>query len=251
MLEITLVGYGNVGQQLAMALVEAPGISLKQIYTRTPVENRHEGVPFVHELNDLLPTELVLLAVPDDAIPAVSNALPEGNALVAHTAGSVAMDVIKQERRAVFYPLQTFSKERTPNWQEIPICIEAAHLRDLEQLLHLGQVISPKVYSIDSEARLRLHLAAVLVNNFGNYLMGMAGTQLEEAGLPSELILPLMQETIDKLKDLSPDQAQTGPAVRDDWSTMQRHLELLTDSDQKALYSLFSQLIQKQHGHEL
>lgn len=251
MLEITLVGYGNVGQQLARALVGAPGISLKQIYTRTPEDDRHEGVQFMHELTDLLPTDLVLLAVPDDAIAEVSNALPEGIGLVAHTAGSVAMDVIKHERRAVFYPLQTFSKERTPNWQEIPICIEAAHLRDLEQLLHLGQAISPKVYSIDSEARLRLHLAAVLVNNFGNYLMGMAGTQLEEAGLPSDLILPLMQETMDKLKDLSPDQAQTGPAIRDDWHTMQRHLELLTDSDQKALYSLFSQLIQKQHGHEL
>jgi len=252
MMRVVLIGYGNLGKHLAQALAANEQVSLLQICTSQVIgDSQLQGVERIQQPDQLKPADLYLMAIADDHIASRSQALPNLDGLVAHCSGSTNIQALCSNNRAgVFYPLQTFSKKSSPIWEEIPICIEATNRADLHLLQQLALAISPKVFNVSSEQRLHLHLAAVLVNNFGNHLMHMAQEQLGQAQLSYQLLLPLMQETLDKIKRMPPVQAQTGPAVRGDKKTMEQHLALL-QAEEKELYSLFSKLIKQSHDHEL
>lgn len=246
MIRVVLIGYGNLGKQLAKALNGNDQIELVQVLSSQdpdPDLNLAEG--WIHQAEQLTDATVYLLAIGDDHIQAFSQQLPKLKGLVAHCSGSTTIRALADHnRRGVFYPLQTFSPNSDPDWTQIPICLEAEQPEDLGLLKTMAAALTPKVYEVTSDQRLHLHLAAVLVNNFGNHLAKMAQDQLQEAGLDYELLLPLMQETLDKLKRMPPAEAQTGPAKRADSKTMEQHLKLL-DGDEKELYSIFSRLIQK------
>jgi predicted short-subunit dehydrogenase-like oxidoreductase (DUF2520 family) len=148
----------------------------------------------------------------------------------------------------VFYPLQTFTKEREIIWSELPICIEANSTHDLEALLQLTRKLSIKVSLMGSEDRRWLHLAAVFVNNFTNHLLNEASNIVKERNLDFDLLRPLALETIKKAFDISPENAQTGPAKRGDEATMRKHIDMLQDNTMKELYSLLSDSIKKRTG---
>lgn len=252
MISVVLIGYGNLGRHLAKALVASPKLSLQQVVSSQPPDPDLSPAPaWSYQADHIAQADVYLLAIGDDHIKQYSHILPQLKGLVAHCSGSTPIDAISDKhRKGVFYPLQTFSKNSHPNWEEIPICLEAENPQDLELLNKVAAALSPKVYTVSSEQRLHLHLAAVLVNNFGNHLAKMAQDQLLQAGLEYELLLPLMQETVDKVKRMPPAQAQTGPAARGDQKTMQQHLQLL-QGQEKELYSLFSHLIKQTKDHEL
>jgi len=235
-MKIVLIGAGNVGWHLGCRLREC-GQNVLQVFSRSQLKARDLGekieADYTHSLNDVSPAgDLYILAVHDDAIGEVARKLAGGGLkkkLVVHTSGTTPSAVFAGtlERYGVFYPLQTFSKARQPDFSEIPICVDAVHAPDREALDVLAGMISGKVFHLDDRQRAVLHVAAVFANNFTNHLFHIGHTILEREGLPFELLLPLIRETVGKLDDGSPGQMQTGPASRGDEATIERHLGLL------------------------
>ncbi|HEV7331154.1 MAG TPA: DUF2520 domain-containing protein [Flavisolibacter sp.] len=192
--------------------------------------------------------ELCILAVSDAAITPIVNQLPfPANAILVHTAASVSLDVLKGKAAniGVFYPLQSLKKE-VEALPEIPIVIDANNEGTLQQLNVLAQTITHHIYTANDEQRLRLHMAAVMVNNFTNHLYTLVEDYCNKEGLDFHLLQPLIRETASRLKEISPSFAQTGPAVRNDSATIDKHLALLEHYSQlKKMYQLFTESIQQ------
>lgn len=244
-MKITLIGSGKLGKQLYRVCTAAAEIELVQWVVRSAERGKTpEGISLVNDINKLHPTDLYLLAVSDQAIPKVAAALPE-EAFVVHTAGGVALDVLNQNRAGVFYPLQTFSEGRNMDFSKLPIGLESKDASDLPLLEKLVQALGARAFHMNSKQREQLHLAAVLVNNFTNHLFAEAAALCVQNDLPFELLKPLIQETVDKLENLSPKDAQTGPAVRHDQQTIEKHLTLIQEHSLQEIYKVVTSAIQK------
>jgi predicted short-subunit dehydrogenase-like oxidoreductase (DUF2520 family) len=246
---ITIIGAGNVGSHLSAAFF-TQGFIINQVFSRTL--EKAEGVAksvkadAVNDISKLRDnSDLYILAVKDSAIREIANEL-RMKGLVVHTSGTASMDELSRisERTGVFYPLQTFTKGRPLNWNDIPVCIEANNQNDLSQLHQLASSLSNKVIELNSEKRKQLHLAAVFVNNFTNLLLDTASDIMQQAGLDFLLMHALASETVEKAFTLSPEKAQTGPALRNDINTIDEHLKMLSKPLQKEIYALLSKAIQ-------
>ncbi|UYZ61707.1 Rossmann-like and DUF2520 domain-containing protein [Hymenobacter weizhouensis] len=232
---VVLLGAGRVAQHLGPALVAA-GCSVRHVWSRTAASaaalaRQLPGATAGTDLTQLPPADLYLLLVPDAAVPVVLAAarFPAG-AVVAHTAGALplaAVAAVPQVRAGVLYPLQTFSPGRTINWHAVPLCLEAADAATYGQLRELARRLSADVRPVDTAQRLRLHVAAVFACNFINHLLGIGHALATEAGLPFELLHPLVMETVSKALAAPPFTVQTGPALRHDAPTLARHQEAL------------------------
>ena len=196
-------------------------------------------------------TDLLLLAVKDDVISKVTAALGKRNEIVAHTSGTASSGLLADcsPNYGVFYPLQTFSKEKEVNFHDVPILVSANNSTAQNALLYLGQKLSETVQQISDRQRELLHLAAVMVNNFTNHLFALSNEILEENELQPDLLHPLIKETFAKTQLNDPATIQTGPAVRGDMATINRHMELLKKHPQilQVYQSLTSSIISK-HG---
>lgn len=233
--KITLVGAGRIAFHLGKRL-QAKGLRVVQVLNRSAEPARKLagmlGCDWSDDWSALRSdVDWVLLAVRDDAIAGVGAALAPyaGTALVTHTSGATPGTVLAPyfERFGVFYPLQTFSGERMPVWSKVPFCVDANAAEDVVFLRKIAKVIGNLVYQVTDEQRAVLHVAAVFANNFANHCFAIAEKILEEKQLPFEMLHPLMEETLVKALQDSPGQMQTGPAIRGDVDTLQRHLEWL------------------------
>ncbi|WP_432411218.1 Rossmann-like and DUF2520 domain-containing protein [Rasiella sp. SM2506] len=243
MITIVLLGYGNVGQHLYNVMEAAKDVDVVQVYNRT--KHKTLKTPQTQDLKALVSADVYIIAIPDDAIGEFSESLPFKNRLVVHTSGGAHMDVLSSNNlRGIFYPLQTFSKITKVDFSTIPICVEAENEADLQLLKKLGDCISEKVVEISSSAREKLHVAAVFVNNFTNHLYHIAETITAENKLDFNLLKPLITETARKIETLSPAQAQTGPAKRNDKKTIEKHLKLLENSKYRDLYEHLTESIE-------
>lgn len=239
--KISIIGTGNVGTHLYNAFTSlAPALDVKLVNPRTL-----EGLT---KDNDV-----ILIAVKDDAIPEVASRVAGHGAIIAHTSGSVPMEILKNSARhyGVFYPLQTFTKNKELNYKEIPFFIEGSSRETSAELSELAGWISPHVYEADSPKRKRLHIAAVFACNFSNHLVSIADDILHENGMDYTVLLPLLNETVGKLQSLSPAKAQTGPAVRHDHTVMEAHEKMLErQPDKLAIYRLLSDSIMNKNTKE-
>ncbi len=253
MIYVVLLGSGNVATHLFNAFSASKKVQVKQVYNHSAasLERFKAKVPVTTSISELAEADIYLLALRDDVIPEVAQALQNKNALVAHTSGSVALDAVNCERRGVFYPLQTFSKDKSMDYKNIPFCLEARHESDLRLLKMVANEVSGKAYEIDSEQRKKLHLSAVFVCNFVNHLYAIGEKVCQENDIPFEILQPLIKETAEKIQNASPAGVQTGPAIRGDKSTIDAHLQLLNSSENKELYQLFTTEIQSFHGKKL
>ncbi len=254
MTKIVILGTGNVALNLLRAFRSSKTAKVVQIVGRNKnnIPQREVLPSFTSDFKNIKEADIYIIAVSDDAISTVSQQLKKYKGIVVHTSGSKGLEVLpKNNKRGVFYPLQTFSKERTPNFSEIPICIEAENDMVLSRLEALASGLSDRVVKIKSEQRTALHLAAVFLNNFTNHLVYLADEICKNHQLSIDLLKPLLRETLEKLEDLSPLEAQTGPARRGDYKTILNHMELLKDQKQREIYSLLSQSIQVTYGTEL
>ena len=250
MTTIVLLGFGNVNFHLINALNSVNEITVIQIYNRNNIVLSSElnHIPFTTDLSEIKDADLYIIAIPDDSIAEFSQSLPLKNKLVVHTSGSVSMDALSERnRKGVFYPLQTFSKNREVNFNNIPICVEATEATDLKLLMNLGISLSEKVVEVNSEERSKLHLAAVFVNNFVNHLYAIGDDILSNNNLSFDLLHPLIEETASKIKTLAPSQVQTGPARRGDQKTIEKHLHLLKEGPKSDLYQQLTKSITKKH----
>ncbi|UOQ73910.1 Rossmann-like and DUF2520 domain-containing protein [Hymenobacter cellulosilyticus] len=174
-------------------------------------------------------------------------AFPAG-ALVVHTAGALPLDVFAPYanlRGGVLYPLQTFSPGRVIDWTTVPICVEAGTPADQQLVEQVARSLSNVVEVVATPQRQVIHVGAVFACNFTNHLLGIGHALLQEAGLPFALLEPLIQETVQKALAQPPFTVQTGPAVRHDTATLDRHRALLLEHPQwQQIYNQLTASIQ-------
>ncbi len=230
---ITLVGAGNVARNLCVRWINRGGV-VAQVFSRRPEKALAWSAAFpvrpaiTGRYEDLfLNSDLYVIAVGDDAIAGVAESLARvlpATALVVHTSGSTPAAVLTPffKRFGVLYPLQTFTADRTPDFEKIPVLIDAQTPEDFVVLEKAAALLSPLVYRITDEKRVVLHVAAVFVNNFTNFLLGAGERILQAEQLPADLLKPLIEETFAKARDLGAANAQTGPARRGDLKTIER-----------------------------
>lgn len=248
---IVLFGAGNVASHLFKAFAASEEFKVIQIYNHRKERLESFKIPVTTQISEVVPADIYLLAVKDDAISEISKALNSNGALVCHTSGAVPLNIFSSFKRAgVFYPLQTFSKDKEVDFSNIPICIESKISSDLELLKDLANSISNKVYEISSEQRKSLHIAAVFVSNFVNYLYSQGEEICHNNRVPFEILQPLIEETAAKIKTMKPIEAQTGPAKRNDEQVIDSHLQLLNE-EQQQIYKLLTRSIQTLHGKKL
>lgn len=206
----------------------------------------------ISELKDLNQNaSLYILAVSDDALPQMISKLSMSirqEAIVVHTSGSTSQEIFKGnfKRFGIFYPLQSFTDERIQDFKDIPILMQASDESSLDILVSVGQKISDRIVRTTDEERNKLHLPAVVVNNFTNHLFHLAYKYCEKYKLDFSLLMPLIKETANRLESSEdPSIYQTGPAIRGDRKTIKKHLSLL--SEQRSLseiYKLISKSIE-------
>jgi len=253
MIKIVLLGAGNVASHLTTAFLNSKEVCLVQVYNRSikNIEHLAEQTDITSDLSQLKEADIYIIAIPDNHITELEAELHLNNKLVVHTSGSVTMGELKRNTTiGVFYPLQSFSKDKKVDFSTIPICIESNNKSSLKLLEKLADLITDKVYLINSAQRKSLHLAAVFVNNFVNHLYQIGNEVCATNNVPFEILQPLIQETAQKIMSLSPLEAQTGPAKRNDTKTTNKHLAMLP-LDQKEIYTLLTKNIYKTHGKKL
>lgn len=257
MIKVSIIGSGNVAQHLISAFIAAQQsgtkLELVEVYSRKKETVAHllENNQIVTNIENLTEADLYIIAVSDDAIASVSQQLAFKNKLVVHTSGSVNINVIADSnRKGVFYPLQSFTKNKAVDFNSIPICLEAENATDYQLIDSVAKLISSKVYAINSQQRGALHVAAVFVNNFTNHMYQIGNSICEENQIPFAILHPLIIETAQKVATLSPTQSQTGPAIRRDEETIATHEAFLTDEAQLKIYKILTQAIQN-NGKEL
>lgn len=259
-MKISLIGAGRVATQLGVRLMDC-GHEIHQVYSRQ-MQNALQlanklNAKAINELNRLeSKADLFIIAVKDDAIETVAAQFPFKYALVVHTSGATPSTVLQPYFAdfGVFYPLQTFSDNQIVDFNQLPICIDANSEGMLNILTTLAQSITTQrnIHFINDHQRAVLHVAAVFANNFVNHMFVLAEDLLAQEQISFELLKPLIQNTAQKIQKASPSNMQTGPAVREDYQTIQRHLEYLKALPEyfQAYQLITKQIISKQHHLE-
>lgn len=245
--EVVILGSGNVATRLSAAL-NAVGFQITQIYSRTLMHAKSLASKFNCNFTDKLSeidlnADLYLLCVSDDALNDVIKNIPIKDALIVHTSGTTSIDVFNAaySNFGVFYPVQTFSKDKEIDFLNIPICIEASNQTNELKLATLAGKISNNVQVINSAQRKTLHVAAVFASNFTNYFYLIANDILNKKELSFDLLKPLITEVASKIIKLDPKSAQTGPAKRGDDQIILTHLEYLNSQPEyQEIYKLIS-----------
>jgi predicted short-subunit dehydrogenase-like oxidoreductase (DUF2520 family) len=235
-LVVSFIGAGRVAEALCREFYGA-GIKILEIVSRTGDTGRKlaSGCEAAWKSNLKLSgqNDAVIVAVPDDSLRQVLSHIETGeNTIVAHTAGSVGLEVfpVSAGHKGVFYPLQTFSPGRMIDFKGLPFFLEVSDKLTLEVLSRLAGSVGGSVRMINEDQRQLLHTAAVFVNNFTNYMLTAGKILTDRAEVPFSLLEPLIRETIDKAIAIGPLDAQTGPAVRADKGTLEKHINLLSFS---------------------
>ena len=253
MLEVVILGTGNVASHLFKAFSEKENIDVIQVYNhnKESLKSFSNLTNTTTNIQQLKKADFYFIAIKDDVIPEIARQLSKYKGIILHTSGAVGIDMLKHTANyGVFYPLQSFSRNTTIDFTEIPICIEANSAENLEKIKTLALTISKDVREVNSEQRKALHVAAVFVNNFSNHLYAIGAEICDEHAIDFSILKPLISETASKIQTLSPYEAQTGPALRNDHKTIETHLAILSNKH-KNLYREITQSIQDLHGKEL
>lgn len=253
-MDIVIIGSGNVAAVLGRKF-KAAGHHIVQIYSRNAsaaselaYEWDTESTNYKSLINKN--ADVYLIAVSDDAIDDVAGYLRLPGKVVAHTAASVPKEVLKNitAHYGVLYPLQSLRKEMT-TLPDVPLFVDGSDDTAKRKLEELARTVSSEnVGEAGDDARCKLHVAAVVVSNFTNHLYKLAEDYCRKEGIDFKQLLPLIEETALRLKAVSPAAAQTGPAIRHDKETIQKHLDLLNNHPQlKNIYILLTESIQQGH----
>jgi len=250
-MEMVIIGSGNVATVLGHQFQTA-GHRIRQIFSREPGHAAQLATALQCEYTSRWEeidrnADIFLVALADDALRDLHNHLSLPGKLVLHTAGAVPKEVLLEvsANSGVLYPLQSLRMGLIP-YPEIPLLTDANLESDRQRITDLAHSISGQVSAADNITRLKLHLAAVLVNNFTNHLYVLAGEYCRSEGADFSLLLPLIRETAGRLSRVAPEDAQTGPAIRGDGATIEKHLELISNyKDMKEVYTVFTRQIRE------
>ncbi len=258
-MNITIIGTGNVAFHLGKRLKQQ-GITINQIIGREPQKTLWLagilGATWSTDYTNITTTnDLYIIAVSDNAIEEVAIRLSTRlrNCFVVHTSGTTPSTILKPyfTNFGTLWPLQTFSVASQPDFEHIPIFInstqEAPPQYPSDFLRKIAEKISPRVFDLSDKDKMTLHLAAVFVNNFTNHLFKVGAEIVQKQQLPFDILLPLIEETVNKIRSNSPETMQTGPARRGDDKTIEKHLEFLEkhSPEYDLLYTVLSISINK------
>lgn len=260
---IVIIGTGNVAHYIAQSFHSNRTINLLQVFNHRLTRDAKSfsktfKCDLVTDYTQIDTTaDIYLIAVKDDAIAEVVRQLIplKLKGLVVHTSGSVEMTILKNvsPKIGVYYPLQTFYKDAVIDWNTTPLLIETNTKVGLSHLKKVALSVSKTVKEVNSIKRLQIHLAAVFACNFTN-AMYVSAYELIENSLnkkDTELLLPIMQQSFQKLQNVHPAKAQTGPAMRNDKIVMKKHLQLLKQDKQLShVYVALSDLIMRQQNQD-
>ena len=238
-IRVGIVGTGNYAWHLIQCF-KANSLSIDVHFGRStesfegfihPPETKQ-----THSLDDLSNCDLLFLCISDSSIKSLSNYWANHAALVIHVSGGLGITALHSKNKGVFYIPQSFTKGRNISYFGLPVCIEADTDENKSKLQQLAQKLQLEIHLLDSDQRRRLHLAAVMTNNFANYLFIQAEEWMQQYKIDPSILHPLMLETAKKAIDLGPKNAQTGPAIRGDMGTVKKHLRLIKNMKLKSLY---------------
>lgn len=252
-MKIAVIGAGNVATHLALNLNIQNDVEIIQIISKTnesaQILAKKINCSYSNDFNKIKKADLYIISTNDDSIEYVATNEKLKNKFLVHTSGSTEMKILSKysDKFGVFYPMQTFKKDVNVDFKEIPLFIEASNFELLEDLEFLAKKISNNVHKIDSNQRMNLHIAAVFINNFTNHLFYIAEEILKVNSLESNVLKPLIDETLKKLKSNKPLQNQTGPARRKDFKIIEKHLKNLSDikPDFTEIYKAISESISR------
>jgi len=248
MSKIVIIGTGNVSHHFCKAILKSKKLELIQLFGRKKnlPENFNQKISYTDNLKEIKQANFYIICVNDDAILKISNKLKVKNAIVLHTSGSTNINLLsKHNNYGVIYPLQTFSKNKKVLFNNIPIIIEASSKIVLNKIKKVSLQLSNKILECNSNQRTLIHISAVFTNNFSNYMNIIAEKILLSQDIDPEILKPLIKETSDKLNYLSAKESQTGPAIRNDQITIQKHLNLLKKTKYYEIYNNLSEKIKK------
>ena len=256
-MNITILGAGNVATQLALVL-RKNNHSIIEIYNRSADHGvelaKTIGAEFTSDLSQLKTADVYLVAVKDDAIAEVAAGIKPLTGIIAHTSGSKSKDLLEgpSSNYGIFYPLQTMTKAAKVDFKNVPVLIEGSNKETTAKLTELAKTVSGNVHQVDEQQRQWIHLAAVFANNFTNHLFGISEQLLLAQGLPFEILKPLIFNFIQNLEYASPSDIQTGPAIRKDYMTIEKHMQLLGDNTRlQKIYEILTQSIMERAATKL
>lgn len=253
-MNIVLIGSGNVATVFGK-LLKKTGHNIAQVVSK----NKEHALELAGVLqagsttyleNVYTDADMYIIAVADYAIKDIAESLHLTEKIVVHTSGAVSKNILQHtsENYGVLYPLQSLRKEISYK-PLIPLLIDGSNSKTLSIIRSLAESISPKASVADDEQRLKLHVAAVIAANFSNHLYTLTADYCNKENIRFDMLIPLIQETANRLNEFAPKDIQTGPAVRGDYTTIQKHLELLSGYPQmKNLYESISQSITDLYG---
>ncbi len=246
---VVVIGTGNVSHHLCKGILENKNLKLLKVYGRN---YKNLGLKLSNELfsknfDDIIKADFYFIIVSDDSILEISNKImPDQGSVVVHFSGSTDMNILsKHINYGVIYPLQTFSKKRVIDLNDVPLLIEGSSKTALKKIKKISLLLSKNVSICNTKKRSIVHLSAVFCNNFSNYMNLIAEELLKREKIDPKILVPLISETSKKLKHLTAINAQTGPALRGDHITIKKHLDLLKNSKYFDIYKNISQMIQK------
>jgi predicted short-subunit dehydrogenase-like oxidoreductase (DUF2520 family) len=251
--KIVCIGAGKLASQLMPAL-KLEGFEINQVYSRTMVSANTLAI----QLKTVATTNLsqiqkdadfYFFALKDDVVENVVKELDHlenEESVFVHTSGVLPINTIPFKRRGIFYPLQTFSPGHSVDWKTTPILVTGENEEINTSLMTMAAKISNLVYKVSDQDRAALHVAAVFANNFTNHMLTLAEKICNEQHVSFEILKPIIRETIEKALDAGPSNSQTGPAVRGDQKTIDKHLKMLeNNSGLQELYRMITQSIMR------
>ena len=248
-MKISLIGSGNVATVLGRVLKQKNFI-VNEVVSRDKTHALHLAKELdaiaIDDIKALSKnSDVYIIAVNDDAIEAVSNQLNTSEKIVVHTCGSASINLLRNASKnfGVLYPLQSLRKEIS-YLSAIPFLIDASNNYSKNVIITLAEAISDNIKEANDEQRMQYHLSAIVVSNFTNHLFALAEEYCKKNKIEFFLLLPLIEEVVNRLRNFKPAEMQTGPAIRGDISTIQKHLSLLKDFPQlKNIYEVMSESI--------
>jgi len=245
---IGIIGSGNVAWHLAHAFTKIKSVEISWIYSRNKKTLQEIGTAIYTPTFTQLPqqkVDLIIICASDDELQNIILELPI-NSKIAYTAGSIALEdlSISHKRVGVFYPLQTFSRQRTINIETVPFLIESFDKEFEIELIEIAKLLSNNVKRSNAKQRQHIHLAAVIANNFANHLLFVAQEYLQKKKIDPNILTPLIKETFEKAIELGTFEGQSGPARRNDQMTISKHLQQLNGNQREIYRSITKNILQ-------
>lgn len=250
---ISFIGAGNVASHLAIKLYQE-GFEIVSVLSRGDSAQRLAAMVQSKAANTIRQfvkskTDLIIIAINDDNIQPMAHSLSgkiDESTIVVHTSGATSsISDSKIVNTGVFYPLQSFRKNKPLDFTQIPFLITGNDQETESSLFQLANKLSKNIQVVSDQQRLALHVAAVFANNFTTEMYILAERICQEHSMDFKTLLPLIMETTSRMEDESPKNLMTGPAIRNDKKTIKKHQHLLTSSPEiLKIYNNITKIIQ-------